>query len=57
MKGIEKQKKESFIIERYVPFGKFIINHYQLDKNILLVKYPSLAPVPKLKRTIISRFN
>jgi hypothetical protein len=55
MKGIEKQKKESFIIERYVPFGKFIINHYQLDKNILLVKYPkSIAPIPKLRRKIIS---
>ena len=55
MKGIEKQKKESFIIERYVPFGKFIINHYQLDKNILLIKYPkTLAPVPKLRRKIIS---
>ena len=55
MKGIEQQKKQSFIIERYVEFGKFIINHYQLDKNILLVKYPkTLAPVPKLRRKIIS---
>ena len=55
MKGIQKQKKESFIIERYVEFGKFIINHYQLDKNILLVKYPkTLAPIPKLRRKIIS---
>ena len=54
MKGIQKQKKVSFIIERYVEFGKFIINHYQLDKNILLVKYPKLGPVPKLRRTKIS---
>ena len=52
MKGIEKQKKT----ERYVEFGKFILNYYQLENNnILLVKYPkSIAPIPKLRRTIIS---
>jgi hypothetical protein len=55
MKGIKKIKKESFIVERYIPFGKFILNHFQLDKNILLVKYPkTIAPVPKLRRKIIS---
>jgi len=52
MKGIEKQTKTG----RYIEFGKFILNYYQLENNnILLVKYPkNLAPVSKLKRTIIS---
>jgi len=52
MKGIEKQTKTG----RYVEFGKFILNYYQLENNnILLIKYPkTLGPVPKLKSTIIS---
>jgi hypothetical protein len=52
MKGIEKQMKT----QRYVEFGKFILNYYQLENNnILLIKYPkSLAPITKLRRTIIS---
>ena len=56
MKGIEKIKKQSFKESRYVPFGNFIINHYQLsNNNILLIKYPkTLAPIPKLRRTLIS---
>jgi len=52
MKGIEKQTKTG----RYVEFGKFILNYYQLENNnILLIKYPkTLGPVPKLRSTIIS---
>ena len=52
MKGIEKQTKTG----RYVEFGKFILNYYQLENNnILLIKYPkTLGPVPKLRRKIIS---
>ena len=55
VKGIKKLKQKSFIEERYIQFGKFIINHFKLDENILLIKYPtSLAPVAKIKRTVIS---
>jgi hypothetical protein len=56
MKGIQKNVKKSFKEIRYVQFGNFILNHYQLSNhNILLIKYPkTLAPVPKLKRTIVS---
>jgi hypothetical protein len=39
---------------KYREFGKFIMNMVLLDQNILLVKYKSYAPVPTLKRTIIS---
>jgi len=55
MKGIPKINKKSFIETRYCNFGKFIINHYQLNKNILLLKYPgTIAPVSRIRRTIIS---
>ena len=55
MKGINNIEKKTFKELRYIPFGKFIINHYQLtNNNILLLKYPTLAPVTNLKRTIIS---
>jgi len=55
MKGIESQKKQPFIIARYCKFGKFILNHYKLSQNILLIKYPkSLAPFSKIKATVIS---
>ena len=39
---------------KYREFGKFIMNMALLDQNILLVKYKSYAPVPTLKRTLIS---
>ena len=54
MKGINKPKKESFIKTRYVIFGTKILNHYQLEKNILLIKYPKTIAPTVLKRTIIS---
>ena len=48
-------KKQNGFKARYSDFGKFVINHYQLKTNILLVKYSkSHAPVPKIKGTIIS---
>lgn len=55
MKGIQKIKKKSLIETRYYPFGNFILNHFQLNNNILLVKYPqTLAPVAKIKSTQIT---
>lgn len=55
----DKQKyktKANFKNTYYIPFGKFVLNKKKLnDDNILLIKYPvSFAPVPKIKRTIIS---
>jgi hypothetical protein len=50
-----KETKDSFIIKRYIRFGKFSLNHFQLNDNILLVKYPkSHGPVAKLKSTKVS---
>ena len=51
-----KQNKDSYIVKRYIRFGKFDLNHYQLNENnILLVKYPkSRGPVAKLKSTKVS---
>jgi hypothetical protein len=47
--------KKTTIERRYVRFGKFDLNHFKLDDNILLIKYPvSRAPVPKIKSTKIS---
>lgn len=47
--------KQGLIDRRYKRFGIFIINHYKLEDNILLIKYPnSFAPVPKLRSTKIS---
>jgi hypothetical protein len=47
--------KTSFREKNYKEFGKFIINHAKLNKNILLIKYPkSLAPVSKIRSTKIS---
>ena len=41
--------------QTYKEFGKFMINFVLLDDNILLIKYKkSYAPVPSLRRTIIS---
>jgi gas vesicle protein len=41
--------------QTYKEFGKFMINFMLLDDNILLIKYKkSYAPVPSLRRTIIS---
>jgi hypothetical protein len=41
---------------RYREFGKFAINMKLLYENILLVKYKnSYAPIPKIKRTTVSR--
>jgi len=55
VKGIPKVKQCNFIEVRYVSFGKFIINHFKLKENKLLIKYPtSHAPVPKIKSTVIS---
>ena len=40
---------------KYLEFGKFIINMNLLNKNILLLKYKnSYAPIPNLRRTMIS---
>lgn len=38
----------------YREFGKFMMNMELLEKNILLVKYKSYAPVPTIRRTEIS---
>ena len=55
VKGINKVKKLTFVEVRYVAFGNFIINHFKLNENKLLIKYPgSHAPVPKIRSTIIS---
>ena len=55
MKDILNGEKTSFIERRYIRFGKFVLNHYKLNENILLIKYfKSHAPVPKLKSTKIS---
>jgi hypothetical protein len=41
--------------QTYKEFGKFMINFVLLDDNIVLIKYKkSYAPVPSLRRTIIS---
>jgi hypothetical protein len=40
--------------DKYREFGKFIMNMVLLDQNILLVKYKSYAPIPSLRRTVIS---
>ena len=41
--------------EKYKEFGKFMLNFVLLDDNILLIKYKkSYAPLPSLRRTIIS---
>ena len=47
--------KKDLIDKRYKQFGIFILNHYKLQENTLLVKYPkSFAPVPKIRSTKIS---
>ena len=52
---LENSEKESYIIRRYLRFGKFDLNHYKLNENILLVKYPkSRGPVAKIKATPIT---
>lgn len=46
---------EDLIEKLYVPFGKYILNTKQLQNNILLIKNKKgLAPIAKLKRTVIS---
>jgi hypothetical protein len=40
--------------DKYLKFGKFMINIYFLDRNELLVKYLSYAPVYKIKRQKVS---
>ena len=55
MNGIDGGPKKSTVERRYVKFGKFVLNHFQLNKNKLLVKYPgSMGPVPKIRGTIIT---
>ena len=56
MSGITIKDTRSYREKYYVPFGKFIINMAQLDKNnIILIKYPkSFAPCPSLLRTVVS---
>lgn len=49
-----KEHKKSANKELYCNFGKLILNLKKLNENILLIKYPSKAPVPKLRRTVIS---
>jgi hypothetical protein len=39
---------------RYIKFGKLMLNHFQLNKNILLVKHPSRGPVGKIRSVKIS---
>jgi hypothetical protein len=56
--GVEYKPREKPRNAHYRPFGIFIINLKMLEKNILLVKYPTpknLGPVPKLRQTPISR--
>lgn len=54
MKGL-KNTQQTLIERRYYPFGKYIINHYQLrENNILLVKNPNTLSPIYLKRTSIS---
>jgi len=55
MKEIVSTRKSTTIERRYIRFGKFDLNHYKLNQNVLLIKYPvSRAPVPKIKATKIS---
>lgn len=51
-----KAKSIDDLIEKlYVPFGKYILNTKQLKNNVLLIKNKKgLAPIAKLKRTVIS---
>ena len=50
-----KKRTKVELINHYSPFGKFLINHRQLrEKNNLLIKYKSKAPVPTLRGTLIS---
>jgi hypothetical protein len=51
-----KPRKVNYKDTYYIPFGKFVLDKKKLnDDNILLIKYPvSFAPVPKLRRTLIS---
>ena len=55
IKNSIKETKDSYIIKRYIRFGKFDLNHYKLNQNILLIKYPqSRGPVAKIRSTKIS---
>lgn len=47
-------EKLTLIERRYSSFGKYIINHYQLNNNKLIIKCKTLSPVPQLKQTVIS---
>jgi len=50
-----KETKDSYIIKRYIRFGKFDLNHYKLNQNVLLLKYPvSRGPVNNIKATKIT---
>jgi len=53
MNGIIKQRP-NYRIDRYIQFGIYKLNHFQLNNNILLLKTSkSFNPTP-FKRTIIS---
>jgi hypothetical protein len=55
LKNKIKGTKNSYIVTRYIRFGKFNLNHFQLNNNILLVKHPaSHGPVAKIRRTQVS---
>jgi len=46
-------KKSNYKIDRYIQFGIYKLNHFQLEQNILLLKTPnSYAPVNLLKQRI-----
>ena len=55
LKNSIKETKDSYIIKRYIRFGKFDLNHYKLNQNVLLIKYPkSRGPVSTIRATKIS---
>ena len=49
-----KTEKLTLIERRYSSFGKYIINHYQLNNNKIIIKCKTLSPVPQLKQTVVS---
>ena len=54
MKPIIKEK-QNYKQSRYIQFGNYMLNHFQLENNILLLKtLKSFGPVYNLRRTVIS---